>query len=266
MITQQQFVSICEEAYKSGVPRGYESAILREYLQCELLSILFSLQGSERLGFIGGTALRLLWELDRFSEDLDFDNFGESVSVPCRLFEQAADQFVGRGYSAQFQLKNSGEERGGKLVISDLLYQLGLTGHRTQNIMIKFDYTTPAYPVPTISRMMNRFGFLAHIITEPLEVLAARKIHALLNRRRTQGRDLYDLVWFFSRRIKPDLSTLQQEGIDSYSTLFETLSEKMKAIAGDMKSYERDIVVFLIDSGNAKRINDLPQLIAQMFS
>jgi predicted nucleotidyltransferase component of viral defense system len=266
MITQQQFVSICEEAYRSGVPRGYEPAILREYLQCELLSILFSLRGSERLGFIGGTALRLLWELDRFSEDLDFDNFGESVSGPCRLFEQAADQFIGRGYSAQFQLKNSGEERGGKLVVSDLLYQFGLTGHRTQNIMIKFDYTTPAYHPPIISRIMNRFGFLANIITEPLEVLAARKIHALLNRRRTQGRDLYDLVWFFSRRIKPDLATLKQEGIVSYEDLSQKLTEKVETISSDMKSYERDISAFLVNPNNAVRIGNLPQLIVQMFS
>lgn len=54
-------------------------AILREYLQVKILSIIFSLPESGKLCFIGGTSLRLVYNSQRFSEDLDFDNWGLTV-------------------------------------------------------------------------------------------------------------------------------------------------------------------------------------------
>src|SRR3989339_597862 len=50
--------------------------ILTEYLQYEFLDSLFKQAGSEKLSFIGGTAIRIVHDSMRFSEDLDFDNFG----------------------------------------------------------------------------------------------------------------------------------------------------------------------------------------------
>ena len=50
--------------------------ILVEYLQCEILDSLFKQELSYKLSFMGGTAIRLCYDGDRFSEDLDFDNFG----------------------------------------------------------------------------------------------------------------------------------------------------------------------------------------------
>lgn len=264
MITKEQFTDICEEAYRNSVPRGYEPAILREYIQCELLSIIYSLPGSERLGFIGGTALRLLWDLDRFSEDLDFDNFDEDQNAAYRLFVETVERFTSRGYVTRFPAKKKGEEYGGKLFIADLLYPLGLSQHKDQNLMIKLDYTTPSFRPQTVSRLLNRFGFLVHVVTEPLEVLCARKIHALMNRPRTQPRDIYDVVWYFSRRVKPDLDTLKKEGIDSYRALSRILQEKMESISKNMESYEGDLEPIVIDPARRKTIHDLPALAAQI--
>jgi predicted nucleotidyltransferase component of viral defense system len=53
-----------------------KQAMLREYLQCEILEILFESPFATQFSFLGGTCLRLVHGNNRFSEDLDFDNFG----------------------------------------------------------------------------------------------------------------------------------------------------------------------------------------------
>ena len=62
------------EAYPVAL-RVHRPFILREYLQCKILEILFEGTYANRFCFLGGTCLRLVHNNSRFSEDLDFDNF-----------------------------------------------------------------------------------------------------------------------------------------------------------------------------------------------
>lgn len=54
----------------------HRAFVLREYLQCKILEILFESRFAGKFCFLGGTCLRLIHGGQRFSEDLDFDNFG----------------------------------------------------------------------------------------------------------------------------------------------------------------------------------------------
>ena len=58
--------------------QSFPRYMLREYLQCKILQTIFNSPLAVKLSFIGGTALRVVHENARFSEDLDFDNFGIS--------------------------------------------------------------------------------------------------------------------------------------------------------------------------------------------
>jgi len=64
------------EKYYSPRERPFKRNILREYLQYKILEIIFNSETGRSLAFLGGTALRILYNSNRFSEDLDFDNFG----------------------------------------------------------------------------------------------------------------------------------------------------------------------------------------------
>src|SRR5665647_2695599 len=55
---------------------GFDRGILREYLQYKILDIIFKQEISSKLVFLGGTAIKICYGSSRFSEDLDFDNFG----------------------------------------------------------------------------------------------------------------------------------------------------------------------------------------------
>src|SRR3989344_9254684 len=67
------YKEILEFAKSYGLPVTKKRAILREYLQSKILSIIYQDRISVNLYFAGGTSLRLLRGMDRFSEDLDFD-------------------------------------------------------------------------------------------------------------------------------------------------------------------------------------------------
>lgn len=259
MLTPSQFLSITQEAYRSGIPRGHERAILREYLQCEILALLFEHPDSKNLAFIGGTSLRLLFDLDRFSEDLDFDCFfagKKQSSVPTAYLVAALQR---RGYDVTFREKKSEEERGGTFVFQKLLHLYGLSGHTDETLKIKIDYTHQQTRATEV-QLLNRFGFAEQIATLPLSVLCARKAHALMHRKRLQARDLYDLAWFFSRRIAPDEKTLSAVGAGTQRQLLKWIQELYASRAPQIAGYERDIMPFLIDPKNVKLIRLLPSL------
>lgn len=260
MLTPEQFTDIKEEAYRNGIPHGFEFAILREYLQCEFLSIMAALPGSEKMGFIGGTALRLLYDLDRFSEDLDFDNCGLLPMGPGKLFVRVCEELQRCGYAVEFRPKIKKPEQGGNLVFKDILFRLGLSPHQDETLKIKLEYTTPKIAPATETVLLSRFGFVAQVMTESLPVLCARKLLALVGRKRIQPRDFYDLVWFFSRRIKPDLATLKNLGLPSYAAAQEQVLARYHHATPKIKEYERDLLPLLLRADNVKRIYALPEL------
>jgi len=71
MLTVEQIAGHFPPPLRQRNPRG----MLVEYLQYELLDSLFKNPAASALSFIGGTAIRILHDSYRFSEDLDFDNF-----------------------------------------------------------------------------------------------------------------------------------------------------------------------------------------------
>lgn len=260
MLTLAQFKLIKEEAYRAGIPQGQERAIAREYLQSEVLAILSELPESQHLALIGGTGLRLLYDLDRFSEDLDFDHYGENAHRPLAVFDRVADILTQREYAVRFKKKTHRPEQGGTLVVRNFLFRLGLTPHHDETLKIKLEYTTsPKAPLREV-RTLNRFGFVAQIITLPLPVLCASKAATLFDRKRLLPRDLYDLTWFFSRRIAPDLATLQSRGIESYAAFHARIEKLYVHIQPKLAQYERDLTPLLINPDHAKRIRYLPDL------
>ncbi|MEN9303775.1 MAG: hypothetical protein RL264_2204 [Bacteroidota bacterium] len=58
----------------------HERFLLKEYLQYKILEIVFSSKYASKMLFIGGSCLRIVHQNQRFSEDLDFDNFNPYFS------------------------------------------------------------------------------------------------------------------------------------------------------------------------------------------
>jgi len=94
MLTLEQI-----QKYTTDIKRpGLEKFALVEYLQCEILDSLFRQKKSEKISFIGGTATRIVYGSTRFSEDLDFDNFGLSFTDFDKLISNTRKHLEEKGF------------------------------------------------------------------------------------------------------------------------------------------------------------------------
>ena len=195
---------------------------LREILQEVALLGLWRIKFFEHAAFYGGTALRILFGLDRYSEDLDFSllkpskdfslgTFGESLKreVESYGFEVDIDHKAGVSQiDSTFLKANTHRELlvigAGKSVVREV--------HPRQNLKIKIEVDTdPPEGFETESRyVLQPIPFAVRTFTLP--DLFAGKLHAVLCRRwksRVKGRDWYDMVWYVSHHPEVRLSHLE---------------------------------------------------------
>src|SRR3990167_7850562 len=85
-----------------------ERFILREYLQYKILEAISKNKISNKLVFIGGTALRIIYKNQRFSEDLDFDNYQLSVDEFSSLCSDIANDLKLSGIETEQKIVTKG--------------------------------------------------------------------------------------------------------------------------------------------------------------
>ena len=182
----------------------------REYLQARILLALQDAGAFADWAFVGGTALRFLFQLPRYSEDLDF-----SLTIPGgdARFEKHM-QSVGRdleleGYDLEIRSRPHPPVASAAIKIRGLLYEMGLSPHPNEVMMVKVEIDTRPPPgARTATRLVRRFVLL-NLLHYGRPSLLAGKLYALLTRKYTKGRDLYDLGWYLADRTWPAPNLLQ---------------------------------------------------------
>ena len=261
MINQFLWQDILKEAARRGLPLTKKRAVLREFLQVKFLTTLYRLPHCQNLSFIGGTSLRLLRGLDRFSEDLDFDNFGLSLKEIKNLFEKAVNEFRREKFDFEFDFKGTKKGGRGRLNFPNLLFQLEMSSNPREKLMIKLDFTHQPR-IETEALLLAEFGLNERIVTNTLPVLLSQKTKALLLRKQTRGRDFYDLYWLLSRKIKPSLEALKTLNISSESEFFEKLREIYQKENKNMAFYKKQIRPFLLHEENERYLDFLEDFLA----
>lgn len=198
---------------------------LREILQELALLGLWRSKFFEHAAFYGGTALRILHGLDRYSEDLDFSLLKPDPGFTLGGYGDALQRELGSfGFTARFVRKT----RAGKTTAiesaflkADTLRQLvvleagpdvmeGLPTGKQLAIRLEVD-TDPPPGFETETRyVLQPVPFAVRVFTLP--DLFAGKVHAVLCRRwktRVKGRDWYDLVWYAGRHPALHLAHLE---------------------------------------------------------
>lgn len=223
------------------------------------------LQEADRKGafnqicFVGGTALRILHGLDRFSEDLDF-SLSLRNEIPFQLetlSKAVAQSLEGYGFDCKMQrLKTERNVQRCFFVFGNLLRQLDKSFQPTQNLAIRFDVDThpPAGAHELVSPVTGiRLYKVRHF---DLPSLFAGKLNAVLYRVYTKGRDLYDFLWYTGKGVKVN-GLLLENGIEQTQKekislndkkLQELLHQKFKET--DFARAQKDVAPFLADPGS----------------
>lgn len=188
---------IITEAKTHGLP-DKPRAIAREYLQTKIIADIFRHPDSKQLSFAGGTALRLLRGLPRFSEDLDFDNLGLPDTKIVSLMESVVANLRREGYQVELADKSKGDKHYLEIKFPSFWYLLKLTPNDKEKLMLKVDYGSHWTSQTPELKFLSSFGFSQTVQTNTLNQLFTQKLTAYVQRHSTEPRDIFDCVYLHS--------------------------------------------------------------------
>lgn len=154
--------------------QGFKKFMLREYLQYKILQIIFGSAYANKLAFLGGTALRIVYGNDRFSEDLDFDNFSLTEEEFNELSKVVKEKLELEGYTVEIRNVSKGAFRC-YLKIPRLLFDDGLSEYADEKILIQLDSMAHHFPYQPEKRFLNKFDVFEEIYVTPLDIILSRK-------------------------------------------------------------------------------------------
>lgn len=173
--------------------------LLREYLQACALRSLHESGAFTSLSFGGGTALRFLYRLPRFSEDLDFSLEGSTGYDPEKWLAKLNRDFRFQGFEAQTKWNPRSTVQTAWIRVPGILAEAGIVRRSEQKLSVKLEIDTrPPAGAILETRVVNHHRMFA-IRHHDLGSLFAGKIRALLTRPFQKGRDWYDLIWYLGR-------------------------------------------------------------------
>lgn len=220
-------MQIVRQAASRGRPAAYQEALMREYIQLQVLKELEQAGAFSQVAFMGGTALRFIYGSQRFSDGVDlsaakgsYRRFSEDVDL---TLEKGGHEFASwmqgvqtrlqrAGFDARSKWNTSSTVIKGEVIVPGVLKELGLAAMKDQKLVVKveLDSNPPAGA-----------GFQSHTIRRPQEIavrchdlpsLMAGKISALVTRPFVKARDWYDFVFFcdhIEKGINPNLELLR---------------------------------------------------------
>ncbi len=257
------------ERYKCATIQDYENA-LKEIMQELALLGLWRSKFFEHAAFYGGTALRILYGLDRFSEDLDFSLLKPQKDFDLKPYIRAVEsELSSMGFSVTVEereksvttkvesafIKADTKEHLIKITVPE-----AIADHVEKNKLMKVRFEVDTDPPggfnTEVKVLLQPIPFSVNTYTMP--DLFAGKLHAILQRSwkgRVKGRDYYDFVWYVSREVPVRLSHLEQrlrqsggwtsKKAMSESDLSSLLEEKISSL--DVGAARKEVSPFLRD-------------------
>lgn len=238
--------------YYPSYLHSFKRSLLREYLQYKILEIVFDSDYGKKLCFMGGTCLRIIHHNQRFSEDLDFNHFGLSIPEFTQLSLVIEKKMTQLGY--QIEMRNVFKGAYHCYVkFPNLLFQQGLSGYQTEKILIQLDTEAQHFDFTPQQLLLNKFDVFTNISSTPLPLLLAQKYYAILNRKRSKGRDFFDVVFLLGKSIAPNYAFLAQKvGIQNKQDLKIAILKKCSQL--NFPQLAQDVEPFLFQAKDVKKV------------
>lgn len=239
---------------------------LREIMQEITLAGLSRTDFFEKAAFYGGTALRIFYGLDRYSEDLDFSLLKPDSDFSIEpYFKAVLDEFKSLGLTVSIKEKKKTKQTAidsaflkaetiwQEIVLEDIIKETGVRSNKTLKIKIEVDRQPPLNFKTEEKLLLRPFSFYVKCFTK--SSLFSGKMHALLFRNwknRVKGRDWYDLEWYVKKGIPLDVNHFLtrakdtndwQEDNISTEQILELLDMKIKSVS--FSRIKEDVVRFI---------------------
>ena len=232
--------------------RQFDRHLLKEYVECLALEWIAKSEWAARLTFIGGTNLRLIHGIDRFSEDLDFDNKGLTHEEFMRMTDSLVVYLKRNGLPAVAKDKESDKLTAFRrsILFPGFLKDLGVSAFAEERFLMKIETQDQEFAYERQMATVSRCGFFFPVAVPPDPILCSMKLSALLTR--AKGRDFYDAM-FLLMRTEPDYSYLAfREGIHDIGELKAEVLKKLEEV--DINNKKRDVEHLLFTASASDKI------------
>ncbi|MBI2995199.1 MAG: nucleotidyl transferase AbiEii/AbiGii toxin family protein [Candidatus Melainabacteria bacterium] len=243
---------IQQELDKESQPR-LKKLILTEFLQHLILQSLYRNNAFKNLIFTGGTALRILYNTGRFSEDLDFSLESKEKIKLQPILSKVQNDLKLQGLNLEIYPKQEKTVLKADFRFPNLLQELNLSQIKDQKLTVKFevDQNPPKGGEKEILLITSPVSYSVSVYT--LSSLFATKLQAIFLRKYVKGRDYYDLAWYLGKKIKPDFKLLNnafKQVKNSFKKITEinfkeNLEEHLDTV--DFKTIRKDIERFILN-------------------
>jgi predicted nucleotidyltransferase component of viral defense system len=231
---------------------------IKEITQEVILYALSKTSFFDHAHFLGGTALRIVHGLNRFSEDLDFSTYKVDKNfqfddymdeVLLSLQQYGLEMIVKKAKDDSFVKARGLKEDSDKWTLSFP------TNKQLKKVIIKLEIDTNPPSGALIENANLDFPILHQVKVGTMETLFAGKIHALLCRKFMKGRDWYDFLWYVRNKTNINYDLLknalfqmgpyqgQELKVVNRDFLVKELREKVKSL--DWKEVRKDVERFL---------------------
>jgi predicted nucleotidyltransferase component of viral defense system len=249
----KKMIELIKQRLKKEMTNEEKLNYCREFIQILCLKILDENRAFENMAFTGGTALRVVYGVKRFSEDLDFSVFKKGGRQFAEINEKLVKGINLAGLDVASKVKTKNTVHNSMLRFPGILKKLRLASLKTQNLSIKLEVDTNP---PEGGNTQSRFIQQAHVFNITcfdLPSMFATKLHACFYRKYIKGRDFYDFIWYVSNKVKPNFVLLnnaikQTHGVSpaiSEANFKEFLFKGLERV--DFTTARKDVERFLED-------------------
>lgn len=201
--------------------------VVREYFQQLFLSRLYQEKGSDKLLFKGGTALRIIWQSPRFSEDLDFTGVNIAIKGIEALMAGTLAKIEMEGIQAE--IVESKNTSGGYLAI----FNFETSEYKSQ-IQIEVSLRNGKKKSGTAALVQSDLVVPYTLIHLKEEILVVEKIQACLTR--GKARDFYDLYFILRSRLAFKEAFIQDKQLKA---------KILKVVKSGKLDFKRELKLFL---------------------
>jgi len=217
---------------------------LKEELQFYVLNFIYHHPEYSQWVMYGGSALRIIYGLDRMSVDLDFEVSHEINKKFLDELKTEIEEHFSHTYSTHSGFLTAKINTGRGLLLKFNVGEALSLGHPSNQVHLKIDLNYFTATKVAIERQpINRGQLSFVIVTYKMSTLMASKVAAIFLRGtrgvgkafyEEKGRDIYDLLWYMNNKIVPDLDYLTAKNVKEAKdlrTLFDKLTIKMNAVS-----------------------------------
>jgi len=236
-----------ERAMQAGYRAHMRPVIEKELLHYDILFAMDQAGLLDRLTFQGGTALRLCYGSQRFSEDLDFVGGSDFAAAQLQDIKSCIVDHVGKRYGLEVRIKEPKElaQDPESRHINVHKWQISVITAPTRRDLPRQMIKVEVAGVPAYTRLpqalQNDYDFLPDgysdlvILVESLdEILADKLVSLVACTAYVRHRDIWDLHWLQQQGAKIDpvlvRNKIRDYGVTDYPTLSAQLINRLPGI------------------------------------